>query len=179
MRSRREIEEKVALLLAKHDIREAPVPVDRIARQEGLRIVTAAFDGDVSGALLRQSGVAGIAVNANQSLTRKRFTIAHELAHFLLEHRPDEDHLDWEFTVLRRDEKSSEGTDTREIEANAFAANLLMPKEFLRRDLARYLNRNGAVELNEVERLNLAKKYRVSDVAMTYRLVNLAFISPV
>jgi Zn-dependent peptidase ImmA (M78 family) len=179
MRSRREIEEKVSLLLAKHDIREAPVPVDVIAQEEGLRIVKAAFAGDVSGALLRNDGVAGIAVNSNQSSTRKRFTIAHELAHFLLEHRPDEDHLDWEFTVLRRDEKSSEGTDTREIEANAFAANLLMPKDFLRRDLARYINRNGTVELSEEDRLNLARKYRVSDVAMTYRLVNLAFISPV
>jgi Zn-dependent peptidase ImmA (M78 family) len=179
MRTRREIEEKVSLLLTKHDIREAPVPVDVIARQEGLRIVASAFNGDVSGALLRSDGVAGIAVNANQSSTRKRFTIAHELAHFLFDHRPDEDHLDWEFTVLRRDEKSAEGTDTREIEANAFAANLLMPKEFLRRDLTQFLNRNGVLELGDSERMTLARKYRVSDIALTYRLVNLGFISPV
>ena len=179
MRTRREIEENVSSLLAKHDIREAPVPVDLIARQEGLRIVASAFDSDISGALLRSNGVAGIAVNANQSVTRKRFTIAHELAHFLLDHRHDEDHLDWEFTVLRRDDRSAEGTDTREIEANAFAANLLMPKDFLRRDLRQFLNRNGVLDLAQPDRMLLARKYRVSDVAMTYRLVNLGFISPV
>lgn len=179
MRTRRELEEQVDFLLKKHDIREVPVPVDVIAQQEGLRIVASAFSGDVSGALLRADGIAGIAVNANQSATRKRFTIAHELAHFLLDHRPDEDHLDWEFTVLRRDETSSEGTDNREIEANAFAANLLMPKEFLRKDLTRFLNRNGVLELGDSDRLALARKYRVSDIAMSYRLVNLGFMSPV
>jgi Zn-dependent peptidase ImmA (M78 family) len=178
MRTRRELEEKAADILKKHGIIEAPVPIDYIARQEGLRIVQSAFSGDVSGALLRSDGVAGIAVNANQTSTRKRFTIAHELAHFLLNHRPDEDHLDWEFTVLRRDDKSAGGTDMREIEANAYAANLLMPKEFLRADLARHLNRNGVLELSDEDRVLLAKRYRVSGIAMTYRLVNLGFIAP-
>lgn len=179
MRTRREIEEKVAALLEKHQISEAPVPIDLIARQEGLRIVASAFNGDVSGALVRTTGAAGIAVNANQSSTRKRFTIAHELAHYLLDHRPDEDHLDWEFTVLRRDQKSAEGTDTREIEANTFAANLLMPREFLVRDLRRFLNRNGVLELGESDRMTLARRYRVSDMAMSFRLAGLGLIPPV
>jgi len=178
MRTRREIEEKVTDLLAKHAITAAPIPVDVIAQQEGVRIVLSAFSGDVSGALLRSGGVSGIAVNASQSPTRRRFTIAHELAHFLLDHRPDEDHLDWEFSVLRRDDKSAEGTDFREIEANAFAANLLMPKDFLKKDLSRYLNRNGVVELSDSERSLLARKYKVSEIAMQYRLVNLGFVSP-
>jgi Zn-dependent peptidase ImmA (M78 family) len=178
MRTRREIEEQVSGLLKKYSIQQAPVPIADIARQEGLRIVVSAFTSDVSGALLRSGAVAGIAVNANQSPTRKRFTIAHELAHFLLDHRPDEDHLDWEFTVLRRDDRSSEGTDTREIEANAFAANLLMPKELLRKDLTKYLNRNGTLDLDGADRMELARRYNVSDIAMTYRLVNLGFIAP-
>jgi len=178
MRTRREIEEAVSNLLLEHGVTEAPVPIESIARQEGLRIIMSPFGGDVSGALLRTGRVAGIAVNANQSPTRKRFTIAHELAHFKLEHRPDEDHLDWEFTVLRRDDKSASGTDMREVEANAFAANLLMPKEFLSRDLAPYLNRNGVLRLEDEDYIELARKYRVSRIAMTYRLVNLGFIAP-
>jgi Zn-dependent peptidase ImmA (M78 family) len=178
MRTRREIEEKASDVLRRHSVVDAPVPIEEIARQEGLRIIVSAFTGDISGALIRSEGMAGIAVNSNQLLPRRRFTIAHELAHYLLDHRPDEDHIDWEFTVLRRDDKSAAGTDMREIEANALAANLLMPKEFLRRDLAKYLNRNGVLELSEDDRVVLARKYKVSGVAMTYRLVNLGFIAP-
>ena len=177
MRTRREIEEKVSELLRKHSVTEAPVRVDDLARAEGLQIVEAAFDGDVSGALVRSTGVAGIAVNARQHPNRKRFTIAHELAHYLLAHTT-EDHIDWQFTVLRRDEKSSEASDVREIEANAFAANLLMPKDFLKADLRRYANFRGELELDDEARQALARKYKVSEMAMTFRLVNLGFISP-
>lgn len=178
MKTRKEIEEKVRDLLEKHGVDEAPVPVEVIARREGLQIISSPFGGDVSGALLRSGDVAGIAVNASQSPVRRRFTIAHELAHYLLDHRPDEDHIDWEFTVLRRDELTSRGTDMREIEANAFAANLLMPKDFLQADLLPFLNRNGVLDLNDKDRLLLAKKYSVSEIAMTYRLVNLGFVAP-
>jgi Zn-dependent peptidase ImmA (M78 family) len=177
MRTRREIEEKVAALLKKHGVGEAPVRVDLLARAEGLQIVESAFDGDISGALVRSSGIAGIAVNAKQHPNRKRFTVAHELAHFLLDHTT-EDHVDWQFTILRRDERSSEASDAREIEANAFAANLLMPKDFLRADLKRYANFRGELELDVAARQALARKYMVSEMAMTFRLVNLGFMSP-
>jgi Zn-dependent peptidase ImmA (M78 family) len=177
MRTRREIEEKVAELLSKHSIGEAPVRVEMLARAEGLQIIESAFDGDVSGALLRSSGVAAIAVNSRQPPNRKRFTIAHELAHYLLAHTT-EDHVDWQFSILRRDEKSSDASDVREIEANAFAANLLMPKDFLRADLRRYTNFRGEVELGEAARQTLARKYMVSEIAMTFRLINLGFMPP-
>jgi Zn-dependent peptidase ImmA (M78 family) len=177
MRTRREIEEKVAELLSKHGVGEAPVRVDLLARAEGLQIVESAFDGDVSGALLRSSGVTGIAVNAKQHPNRKRFTIAHELAHYLLAHTT-EDHIDWQFSILRRDEKSSDASDSREIEANTFAANLLMPKDFLRADLGRYTNFRGEVELDDAARQALARRYMVSEMAMTFRLINLGFLAP-
>ena len=178
MRTRREIEEKVASLLTKHGIGEAPVRVDAIAKAEGVPIVESSIDGDISGALIRNGGTAGIAVNAKQHPNRKRFTIAHELAHFLLDHT-NEDHIDWEFSILRRDGKSSEASDEKEIEANAFAANLLMPKQFLREDLERYRNYRGELELDDEAKRVLANKYRVSEIALTYRLVNLGFLAPV
>jgi Zn-dependent peptidase ImmA (M78 family) len=177
MRTRREIEEKVSGLLHKHEIGEAPVRVDLIAKGEGIAILESAFDGDVSGALLRSSGLTGIAVNSRQHPNRKRFTIAHELAHYLLDHTT-EDHIDWQFSILRRDSKSSDASDAKEIEANAFAANLLMPREFLKEDLRQYANFRGEVELDQATRLELARKYSVSVEAMTYRLTNLGFIAP-
>lgn len=66
-----------------------------------------------------------IFVNRDQSNTRRRFTIAHEIGHFLM-HK--EDLVD----VQMRNDKSSAGTDPAEIEANRFAAALLMPEGLFR-----------------------------------------------
>lgn len=178
MRSRREIEHQINQLLGQHGITQPPIPIEAIAVAEGLPIVESPFAGDVSGALIRSSGLNGIAVNGSQHPNRKRFTIAHELAHHLLEHE-GEDHLDWKFTILRRDGKSSEATDTQEMEANFFAASLLMPRQFLREDLALRANFNGEAELNSEGLLELARRYQVSETAMKYRLINLGLISPI
>lgn len=71
--------------------------------------------------------------------------------------------------VLNRDELSSQGLDTKEIEANAFAAELLMPEAELRR--------YRTIDLNDDEfMLRLAKKLRVSVTALTYRVINLRMI---
>lgn len=57
--------------------------------------------------------------------------------------------------------------DDDEIEANQFAANLLMPTRFLRRDLQEL----GAIDVEDATVIEeLAKKYEVSPHAMTLRL---------
>jgi len=177
MRNRREIERLVSDLLRKHTISSAPVRVEEVAKAEGLPIVDSPFPSDVSGALLRHGDLVAIAVNGRQSAPRKRFTVAHELAHYLLDHK-DHDHIDWKFTVIRRDGKSSEASDSQEIEANAFAANLLMPKQFLLDDVKVYKNFNGEVEIDSSAMQSLARKYQVSEIALTYRLANLGLIDP-
>lgn len=179
MRSHREIEQLVQQILRKHEINEPPIPVEEISVGEGLAVLESPFASDVSGALIRSGGIAGIAVNASQHPNRKRFTIAHELGHYLLEHKGNEDHLDWKFTVLRRDGNSSEANDTQEMEANFFAASLLMPRDYLRRDLNLRANFNGEAELQQDDILTLARRYQVSEKAMSYRLINLGLVSPV
>jgi len=179
MRSRREVEYLVSQILGKHGITEPPVPIEAIAVAENLPVVESPFGTDVSGALIRSKGFSGIAVNGSQHPNRKRFTVAHELAHYIMEHKGGDDHLDWKFTVLRRDGKSSEGTETQEMEANFFAASLLMPRPFLRKDLELRAGPNGEADLQPEDILALAKKYQVSETAMKYRLINLAFISPI
>src|SRR5260370_41830664 len=129
MRTRRDIENLVEQLLQKHGISEAPVPVHTIAKSEGLSVVEASLNAEVSGALVRTQGLSGIAVNSSHHPNRRRFTVAHELSHFLLDHKGKEDHIDWQFTIIRRDGVSSEASDFQEIEANFFAASLLMPKK--------------------------------------------------
>lgn len=175
MKTRRDIERLVALLLEKHSITEAPVPVERIANAEGLPIIQTAYGGDVSGALIRTHDLVGIAVNATHHPNRQRFTVAHELAHYKLQH--DGEHVDRDFTIIRRDDKSSEANDWLEIEANAYAASLLMPREFLLRDLR--VNFKGDFDFSDEHLATIAKKYKVSTSALNYRLINLGLISPV
>jgi Zn-dependent peptidase ImmA (M78 family) len=174
--TRRQIEERVHDLLHEHNVDRVPVPVEAIARAVGLPIVETEMEADVSGALIRSGNLQGIAVNSSQAPVRKRFTVAHELAHFLLDH-VDKDHVDWHFTVIRRDGSSSEAEDDQEIAANFFAASLLMPKHILRKDVERHKHFDGEVQLDDTDILVLAKKYKVSEAAMRYRLQNLGFMS--
>ena len=173
--TRPQIELEVNALLDKHNITFAPVPVELIARVEALPIIEIDMDDDISGALIRSGDLKGIVVNASQALVRKRFTIAHELAHYILKH-VDKDHLDWQFTVIRRDGRSSEAEDFQEIAANFFAASLLMPKQFLREDLEQSKRFNGEFRIEETDIELLSHKYKVSEVAMRYRLQNLGFM---
>jgi Zn-dependent peptidase ImmA (M78 family) len=174
-KTRRQIEDQIEELLEEHGITSAPIPVELIAKAEGLPIVETTMHADISGALIKSDSLRGIAVNAAQAPVRKRFTVAHELAHHILDHVA-EDHLDWEFTILRRDGRSSEANDQNEIEANFFAASLLMPKRMLRKDVEKKMLYNGELGLDDSDVLTLAKKYNVSMNAMNYRLVNLGFL---
>lgn len=64
-------------------------------------------------------------------------------------------------------------TDTRDqdIEANAFAMELLMPEPWLRADLAM----TGGVDIEDDKAIaRLAKKYRVSPTVMAVRIGQLA-----
>lgn len=174
--TRRQIEQQVDALLAELGVNSVPVPVEAIARAKGLPIVETEMEAEVSGALIRSGDLQGIAVNASQAPVRKRFTIAHELAHYLLNHI-DKDHIDWQFTVIRRDGRSSEAEDDQEIAANFFAASLLMPKQILRIDVEAHKRFNGEIQLDDSDVLLLARKYKVSEAAMRYRLQNLGFMS--
>jgi Zn-dependent peptidase ImmA (M78 family)/predicted secreted protein len=67
----------------------------------------------------------GILVTTERPLSIQRFTAAHELGHFYLEHMPSLD----DDTVLRRSPFQNSGfLDLQELEANTFAASFLMPR---------------------------------------------------
>jgi Zn-dependent peptidase ImmA (M78 family) len=79
----------------------------------------------ISGFIKQIDNKVSICVNHFDSLNRKRFTVAHELGHYFC-HRDEliEGIVDGVDT-LNRDGK----IDPMEIEANNFAANILMPEE--------------------------------------------------
>lgn len=169
---RRKIESMIESLLARHRVNEAPVPVDRIAKAEGARIFYQSLEDNVSGFLYRDASQTVIGVNTHHAPVRRNFTTAHELGHFLL-HDQEQLHIDHDFRVRLRDDRSSEGTDEAEREANLFAASLLMPRAFLEADLSG----QEYVDLLDDDSLrDLARKYGVSTQALAIRLKSLGYI---
>jgi len=169
---RRKIEELVKSLLAENRVLKAPVPVTKIAKKKGARIVVDSLEGDLSGFLYRDKDGTLIGVNTHHSPARQNFTIGHELGHLLL-HDQETLHVDHDFRVRLRNDISSQGTDEAEREANFFAASLLMPREFLEHDLEEH----EFVDLLDDEILqSLSKKYGVSNQALMNRLKNLGYI---
>lgn len=161
------IERLAERLLDEAGVSEAPVPVEAMARAQGCRVVSTNLR-DISGILVRSDEGATIGVNARHAQTRRRFTVAHELGHFLL-HQGQEIRYDHDFKVSLRSEESSEGTNLEEIEANFFAASLLMPDRMLSSDprtAFMHLDDDAVVEA-------LAKSYKVSRQAMSLRLARL------
>ncbi len=151
-------------------IRRSPVPVDSIAHRLGVTISYEPFDGNVSGMLYRKDQRVIIGVNARQAETRQRFTVAHELGHLRL-HPGDKVFIDPMVRVNFRDDLASQGTDIEEIQANAFAAALLMPKEWVRREVDRLAGQGWPGEDALLD--GLAKHFAVSTQATQHRLMNL------
>jgi len=121
--------------------------------------------GEVSGLMVRRGQELVIGVNNSQAPVRQRFTIAHEFGHYLL-HEGISAHYDRDFKVNYRSAESSQATNVEEIEANFFAASLLMPTAFLDADGAiEYLDSDAGVA-------ELARRYHVSRHAMSLRLAN-------
>jgi Zn-dependent peptidase ImmA (M78 family) len=176
------IRSAVERLLIANSIMSAPVPVEEIAQSLEIEIRHSPAEDSLSGFILRDDATrrAIIGVNSNQHRNRQRFTIGHELGHYLL-HAGHSVHVDERsaagLKISLRDEESSEGTNVEEIEANLFAAELLMPASFLQEDLKVYGTLDFLDEGSLDEVLNtLAKKYQVSKQAITFRLANLEYV---
>ena len=154
-------------LLIEAEIKGPPIPVKRIVAAQACSIRTSDLK-DISGILVRSAKGNVIGVNKAHHETRKRFTIAHELGHLML-HQGQEVWYDRDFRVSLRSDESSAGVNVEEVEANFFAASLLMPNRMLSDDL-----RACSIDLEDVEGVReLARAYGVSPQAMTLRLARL------
>jgi Zn-dependent peptidase ImmA (M78 family) len=115
-----------------------PVHVGKLAEELGLTVIsTADLPHGMSGSISKEGDEYVVYVNSAQALRRQRFTIAHEIGHFL-KHRP---YLDTTDEILNPAKKvllsrsnsnttTAPGSDARrrELEADSFAADLLMPE---------------------------------------------------
>lgn len=168
----KEIDSRAAELLRTHGLLVTPVNVSVIADRLGAAVVFEDLDDDVSGFLLREKGVSTIAINKQHHPNRQRFTMAHECGHLFL-HADKGDRLWLDKTLFFRDGSSSSGDQFAEIEANQFAAGLLMPEELI-------LGMLGKERLiSEIDVVRLAMRFEVSERAMTVRLISLGLIESV
>lgn len=165
------VENEVESLLSSLSLSTYPLPIEDICARLGLVVKPYDLGESVSGMLVLEGDRGFIGVNPTESKVRNRFTIAHELGHFIL-HRNQGRNLFVDTKVHFRDYNSSTGIHRLEREANAFAASILMPRKFVLSEV-----RSGEYDLNNDSHVSkLAKKFNVSSVAMSIRLSRLGLI---
>jgi Zn-dependent peptidase ImmA (M78 family) len=153
---------------------EVRLDVEALAQSLDAEVLLEDLGGEVSGMLVREQDRVVIGVNRTDPDTRQRFTIAHEIGHLLL-HRGRPLLVD-PVRINLRDSRSSLATDIEEIEANSFAAELLMPRALVLANFRRAAN-EGVGSLERVTH-DLAFGFGVSNQAMEYRLANLGLLRP-
>lgn len=148
-----------------------PVDIRRIIKHYGIEIIEQPMEDNVSGMMVVKDKRAMIGVNQAHHPNRQRFSLAHELGHYVL-HRETQSVFVDSSTIFFRDERAADGTDRFEIEANTFAAELLMPEPDLRTAVRKPLD---AFDERAVSKL--AVYFEVSVQALTIRLTRLKLIS--
>ncbi|CAN5432621.1 ImmA/IrrE family metallo-endopeptidase [soil metagenome] len=114
-------------LLKDNSILDAPVPVNQIAENLSLELLRGSFiEAQVAGFIDLDMSL--IVVNEKDSLNRQVFTIAHEIGHFVM--HKERLREDASMAIMYRKPIGGEA-DPYEQEANAFAANLLVPEDLL------------------------------------------------
>lgn len=132
----------------------------------GIKVFHRAFEPRGTAACIKskQHGWA-VLLNANNSTCRRHFDLVHELFHLLV----------WD---LYRGDGTAAPPVSPEFEeklANAFASNLLIPEEALRRTIDR--KRNGESRLSVSDIPNIAEQFGVSVEALVWRIHRLYNIS--
>ncbi|MBS0882176.1 ImmA/IrrE family metallo-endopeptidase [Pantoea sp. JGM49] len=143
----------------KNNIRVIPLDVSSLTKLLGITMRMEPMKGDESGSLKRgKDGVWVMTINSLHHPHRQRFTIAHELAHFIKHTIISDEFND---SVFFRDGKINK----IETEANKFAAELLMPET----DFHNFINEKSKT----VE--DIALYFQVSSMAVRLRAKQLGY----
>lgn len=148
-------------VLQRH-LQSVPVKLGSLASDLGVSVKISNMKPGVSGQIRKEGDSYVIRVNRYEARERQRFTIAHELSHFLL-HKPEIDKSPDGITdnVLYR----SGAPEVIEFEANRLAAEIAMPKHLIDDRMRDF---GGLVSDEVIE--SLAAEFEVSKAAMEIRL---------
>lgn len=113
-----------------------------------------------SGSLSYIDGKWIMCINSSHNIKRQRFTMAHELGHYMLHRNKNLEFIDTTFF------RSDDSLDSIEYHANEFASRLLMPENRLRK----------LIDNDKIKNIgDLALKFNVSSAAMKYRVISLGY----
>ncbi len=159
IRSIEEAEEIATQARQNWELGLAPIPnMTELIEEKGLKVLIVNLPERVSGftCLVKRDDLPAlpvIVVNQNFSLERRRFTLAHELGHRLIDPK-------------NLSEKDEENAATR------FASAFLMPRPHVEHEVGKHRNSLGYKELITLKRI-----YRVSGSAFLVRLRDIGIIS--
>lgn len=187
---KRQIEEFAMEILAKYNITGNPGnQLDVIARGEDIDLVSYPhWDVETCGRLMCIDGKHVIFYNEKHTPQMQAFTIAHELGHYFLCHLTDGEK---EKICLNRDLQRIEVKyNPQEVEANFFAACLLMPFDQLYavyRSVLTAIKRNDGPIYVDTQPCNM-RDYKIcirmmqshflaSATAIRFRMMNLGFMT--
>jgi Zn-dependent peptidase ImmA (M78 family) len=158
--SKREIEERAESILRDHGAEGLAIDPVNIANSLGLKVYNAKFgERGIAGMLSTRRDGANIYIEADDLAARKRFTVAHELGHFILHLQGHEgEFIDDEDNFRAVHEIESDWTEERrmEWEANVFAAALLMPAHAIRERWKEIRDLGGMASWFQVSRQAMA-----------------------
>ena len=151
-------------LISEARIHEPPISVVNISDRLGLKLFSYTGFPDSISALFDFKNKQ-ILINPNHHENRQKFSIAHEIGHFVLGHFDSEDDTNNEDVYFAEYLKLKHSAE-KESEANEFAAELLMPLSLIKKQL-----------LISHDPVKLAEIFKVSEAAMWVRLSKLNLIS--
>jgi Zn-dependent peptidase ImmA (M78 family) len=167
----REIDRLTETLLINHALLKTPVKISKLAKSLGIQVEFQDLDDEVSGFLVRKNNNDIIGVNESHSETRQRFTISHEIGHYMLHIKHQSLFVDYYKGGKLFRKNSNKSNYNMEREANQFAASLLMPKKLVAKEIQKL-----SEDLDyETKCWKISKRFKVSEQAMDYRLKALGY----
>lgn len=144
---------KEDIKIIKDNQKSCPVRITAITEEYGIDVYNSSMSRNISGAIIKEGDKYVIYVNDKHPKNRQRFTIAHEIAHYILHKEKIGDNLT-DNAMYR-----SKLSNVFERQANILASEILMPVNFV----MQFIEENKSVS-------EMAILFKVSEEAMRIRL---------
>ena len=123
-----QIEEITTNLLNRYNYIDDMVDIANIVRQQNYNVFIDDLDNNISGYVDHENRE--VVLNKNETPERRRFTLAHELGHIILNSNNRIQHRD----NILNNQLDIYANDDKEVEANYFAGCILMPRDVFIRE---------------------------------------------
>ena len=166
-----EMPEVAQMILDRLGIEEVPIPIVAIMKSLNFQVVAGELKDEISGIIGIDDDLAKnfksskvIAINNKDNVGHQRFTMAHELAHYLFDFDVSNQ------IVYYNTYNNFEDENEEERRANYFAANLLMPEKKFKKEFDNVVIKNNLYVTVE----KLSQIFQVSGEAVRRRISELS-----